>query len=122
MKLHNRLCLSQAAGMALAICGSQAFQHYKLQRLFAEIGDQNAREVKQRLSDNIESLQRSVEFRISQALANGDMDVFRKAAALQKQRQHQWHVLRLCERLLNGRRGLHRAVIKGLAGNCSVLS
>jgi methyl-accepting chemotaxis protein len=85
MKLHNRLCLSLAAGMALAICGSQAFQHYKLQRLFAEIGDQNAREVKQRLSDNIESVQRSVEFGISQALANGDMDVFRKAAALQKQ-------------------------------------
>ena len=71
--------------MALAICGSQAFQHYKLQRLFAEVGDRNTREVKQRLSDSMESVQRSVEFGISQALAGGDMDVFRKAAALQKQ-------------------------------------
>jgi len=85
MKLHSRLCLSLAAGMAVAICGSQAFQHYKLQRLFAEVGDQNVREVKQRLSDNIESVERAVEFGIAQALGNGDMDVFRKAAALQKQ-------------------------------------
>jgi hypothetical protein len=85
MKLHNRLCLSLAAGMAVAICGSQAFQHYKLQRLFAEVGDHNTREVKQLLSDNIGNVQRSVEFGIAQALDNGDMDVFRKSAALQKQ-------------------------------------
>ena len=68
--------------MAVAICGSQAFQHYKLQHLFAEVGDTHAREVKQQLSDNMESVQRCVEFGIAQALANGDMDVFRKAAAL----------------------------------------
>jgi hypothetical protein len=71
--------------MAMTICGSQAFQHYKLQRLFAEVGDHNARDVKQRLSDSIESVERSIEFGISQALGNGDMDVFRKAAGLQKQ-------------------------------------
>jgi methyl-accepting chemotaxis protein len=85
MKLHNRLCLSLATGMAMAICGSQAFQHYKLQHLIAEVGDTHAREVKRQLSDNMESVQRSVEFGIAQALANGDMDVFRKAAGLQKQ-------------------------------------
>jgi len=71
--------------MAVTICGSQAFQYYKQQRLIAEVGDHNARDVKQRLSDNIESVERSVEFGISQALANGDMDVFRKAAGLQRQ-------------------------------------
>ena len=85
MKLHSRLCLSLAAGMAVTICGSQAFQHFKLQHIIAEVGDHNARDVKQRLSDSIESVGRSVEFGISQALANGDMDVFRKAAGLQKQ-------------------------------------
>jgi len=71
--------------MAVTICGSQAFQHFKLQRLIAEVGNQNARDVKQRLSDSIEGVERSIEFGIAQALANGDMDVFRKAAGLQKQ-------------------------------------
>ena len=71
--------------MAVTICASQACQHFRLQHIIAEVGDHNARDVKQRLSDSIESVERSVEFGISQALANGDMDVFRKAAVLQKQ-------------------------------------
>ena len=84
MKLHSRLCLSLAAGMAVAICGSQAFQHYKLQRLFAEVGDQNVREVKQRLSDNIESVERAVEFGIAQALGNGGNSLLTNKALLAK--------------------------------------
>jgi methyl-accepting chemotaxis protein len=84
MKLHHRLSLSLAGGMALTICAVQAFQHFKLQNLFAEVGLNNARQVRQRLEQNADATLRALEFGIRQSMANGDMDTFTKAAKLQQ--------------------------------------
>ncbi|HEY9172051.1 MAG TPA: bacteriohemerythrin [Verrucomicrobiae bacterium] len=84
MKLHHRLSLSLAGGIALTICATQAFQYFRVQRLFAEVGEGNTRMIQQRLADNADSTLRALEFGIRQSMANGDMDAFTKAGKLQK--------------------------------------
>ncbi|HEY9171323.1 MAG TPA: hypothetical protein VI136_03460, partial [Verrucomicrobiae bacterium] len=66
MKLHHRLSLSLAGGIALTICATQAFQYFKVQRLFAEVGEGNTRMIQQRLADNADSTLRALEFGIRQ--------------------------------------------------------
>lgn len=84
MKLHHRLSLSLAGGLALTICTAQTFQYFKTQHLFAEVGDSNARQVRQRLTENADGTLRALEFGIRLSMANGDMDTFTKAGKLQK--------------------------------------
>jgi len=84
MRLETRLTLSLTAGVALAICGSQAIQYFKMGRDFARMGEASAKLVKQRLADNLENIERAVEFGLVTGMASGDMDVFQKAAKLQK--------------------------------------
>jgi len=84
MKLQTRLTLTLAAGIVLVITGFQAVQSFKLQGHFEKVGQANARILKDNLSNNAEDVQRAVEFGISTAMANGDMDVFDKVASLQK--------------------------------------
>ncbi len=84
MKLHHRLSLSLAGGMALTICAVQTIQYFKTQALFAEVGQNNARQVRLRLEENADATLHALEFGIRQSMANGDMDTFAKVAKLQK--------------------------------------
>jgi hypothetical protein len=85
MKLQTRLTATMAAGVALVILGFQTFQSAKSRANFSRLEETNRRILTSSLSDSADSLGHALDFGISQGIASGDMDVFKKVTQLQKE-------------------------------------
>jgi methyl-accepting chemotaxis protein len=84
MKLHHKLLLSLLGALGVVFAGSLAFQHTRLSSLVRRVSATNLAKEESNQWHAIENLQRACNVALSDAMAEGEMDKFRRLLAGQK--------------------------------------